>query len=256
VSWQWTRDPRRQRVALYYGIAGAITGSLAVGIGATGLVLLWPTLSLLLVAGIYAGIGPDGFGKGSDGRMNAVVRWLLAPYIFGARVNSRLWTFHGPNLVRVSHHVWVGRFPSVQDLQTRGIRSVVDLTAELPARAPAETWRCIPMLDLVTPPVESLREAADEIELRQKSGPVLVCCALGYGRSAAAVVTWLLRTHRAATIDQAVARLLYVRPQAVLHASDLAAIGLAASDAAAPVEGLARNKVPAARLLPTSSLTD
>jgi len=45
---------------------------------------------------------------------------------------------------------------------------------------------------------------------------VLVCCALGYSRSAAAVVAWLLMTDRAATVDSALASVQKVRPSIVL----------------------------------------
>jgi len=255
MTWRWTRDQRRWCVAFYYGIGSAITGSVGLATGGGGLLLLWPAVSLLLVAGIYAGIGPDGFSKGSDGRMSAAAQWLFAPYIFGARINLRLWTFRNANSVRMSHRVWIGRFPSQRDLQDCGIRAVVDLTAELPAHAPSETWHCIPMLDLATPSVQALRDAADEIDRRQRDGAVLVCCALGYGRSAAALVTWLLRTRRAATLEEAVARVRYVRPQAVLHAADLAAIRLAAIDEVAAFDPLTRRQSPAARFLRTTSTT-
>ena len=42
-------------------------------------------------------------------------------------------------------------------------------------------------------------------------GPVLVCCALGYSRSACAVAAWLLATGRAATVDAALARVRAAR---------------------------------------------
>ena len=58
---------------------------------------------------------------------------------------------------------------------------------------------------------------------------MLVCCALGYSRSAAAVATWLLASGRAATIDEAVAELRRVRPRVVLDAAARAAIVAAAA---------------------------
>ena len=45
---------------------------------------------------------------------------------------------------------------------------------------------------------------------------VLVCCALGYGRSAAVVLLWLWAYGGCADLDAAVARLRQVRPQMVL----------------------------------------
>jgi protein-tyrosine phosphatase len=72
------------------------------------------------------------------------------------------------------------------------------------------------MLDLVTPPINMLREAAHAIEAARRNGPVLVCCALGYSRSAAAVATWLLSTGRASSIETAILQVRRVRPRIVL----------------------------------------
>ncbi len=56
-------------------------------------------------------------------------------------------------------------------------------------------WVSLPMLDLVAPTPEALRRAAAAIEAAQREArPVLVCCALGYGRSVAALLVWLVLT--------------------------------------------------------------
>ena len=47
-------------------------------------------------------------------------------------------------------------------------------------------------------------------------GPLLVCCALGYSRSASAVAAWLITTRRAASVDEAVTILQRARPRVVL----------------------------------------
>jgi protein-tyrosine phosphatase len=47
---------------------------------------------------------------------------------------------------------------------------------------------------------------------------VLVACALGYGRSAAAVTAWLVATGRAATPEAAIVRLRKIRPRIALDA--------------------------------------
>jgi protein-tyrosine phosphatase len=48
------------------------------------------------------------------------------------------------------------------------------------------------------------------------SGPVLVCCALGFSRSAVAVAAWLVATGRAAAAAEAVELVRRARPAAVL----------------------------------------
>ncbi len=60
------------------------------------------------------------------------------------------------------------------------------------------------------------------------AGPLLVCCALGYSRSAASVATWLLRTGRAADAEAAVAIVRAARPGIVLGPAHLRAIAAAA----------------------------
>ena len=49
----------------------------------------------------YAGVGAGGFQKGSDGRLSVAARWLLAPYLAGAWLNSRWWTRRHPQPVAV-----------------------------------------------------------------------------------------------------------------------------------------------------------
>lgn len=225
----WTNDRRRLRLALIYATAGFALASLSLWMsGAAGL-LLWPAAALALVAVCYAVIGPQGFLKSRQGRMNTLVRWILTPYLFGAWINSRLWTRRDASPAHVIDQVWIGRFPSKADLSDCGTLSVVDLTAEFPATASGHPWHCLPMLDLVAPSAAMLRDASAQIEACLRSGPVLVCCALGYGRSAAVLVAWLLRTGRAGTLDDAVALVRNARPRMVLRPDDLAAITRAAN---------------------------
>ena len=63
----------------------------------------------------------------------------------------------------------------------------------------------MPVLDLTMPPPQALADAAAAIERMRARGPVLVCCAFGYSRSACAVAAWLLATGRASTVDAAFA---------------------------------------------------
>ena len=56
--------------------------------------------------------------------------------------------------------------------------------------------------------------------------PTLLCCALGYGRSATVAAAWLLASGRAAGVDDAMAMVRRARPGAVLtpaHRRQLAA---------------------------------
>jgi len=207
-------DRRRQVMAARYLAGGGATTAIALWIGGTGLWLLWPAVSLLLVAANYAALGPAGFQKDADGRMSLAARVLLAPYLAGAFVNSRSWTRHDPRPVSVGGGVWLGRLPSAREAER--FAAVVDLCAELPGTETNSTWTCIPMLDLVPPQPDQLRDAAASIERGRPGGPVLVCCALGYSRSAATVATWLLTANLANTLSEAIEHVRLARPRIVI----------------------------------------
>ena len=220
-----TPDPQRRRLAWRYGLGAGIAAALAVGVGGGALWLFWPAVSLALVALAYAGIGAAAFQKGADGRLSLAAAVLFAPYLLGAWVNTRLWPGDGRRHAPLCDGVSVGRLSGAA-----GFAGVVDLCAELPrpqAKPRAGMYVALPMLDLVTPAPAELRRAAHAIERARRLGPVLVCCALGYSRSAAAAATWLLATGRAADADAAVARVREARPHLVLDAAARSAIAAA-----------------------------
>ena len=222
---RWTGDSRRRRLALAYALGAAVFGTAALIGGGWWLWMLWPAIALLIVALNYAAIGPRGFQKRSDGRMSLAARLLLAPYVATAHLNSRLWTRRDPHPIEVADGVFLGRIPTANDLQQSRFASIVDLSAELPCGSPGDrVYHSIPSLDLVVPERESLRRAAQAIEDARVKGIVLVCCALGYSRSAAAIAAWLLTTDRASSIEEALRIVRNARPAVVLgrdHCAEL-----------------------------------
>jgi hypothetical protein len=189
-------ESRRWSLAAAYGAGAA--GLTAVGFWQGWWVLLWPGFSLSLVAAAYATGNVEVLGKTG----NTPPFWMW-PYTGFAWLNSRIWN---TGTAEVAGGVWVGR-PDV-----RGFRSVVDLTGELPVRADFH----VPMLDLAVPSCEQIAAAAGAIGLTADRRPTLVCCALGYSRSAAAVAAWLVETGRAGTVEEGVAVVRRARPKAVL----------------------------------------
>ncbi|HIE4563273.1 TPA: phosphatase PAP2/dual specificity phosphatase family protein [Stenotrophomonas maltophilia] len=226
-AWCTARDAKRWRLAALYLLGAAVLLMPVVLLRGAALWLLWPVVSLLLVALAYAGLGMAVFQKRADGRLAMAARWLLAPYLGAAWINSRLWTRRAPQPVPVMDGVWLGRIPCAA--LPAPLVGVVDACAELSCRAPGAVYASVPMLDLVVAGPEQLREAAEAIERLHAHGPLLVCCALGYSRSAASVATWLLRSGRAADADAAVAIVRAARPSIVLHEVHLQAIAAAAA---------------------------
>lgn len=217
------RDPARRRLAVRYALgAGAV--ALAAGyLGGAFLWLSWASLALALVALIYGALAAHAFQK-QDGRLSLATASLLAPYAAGAWINSRAWTWREGAPVEVQDGVFIGRVPAGREVVQRNW-AIVDLCAELPVHPPARGYVNVPVLDLCVASSADLHTAALAIERLRAGGPVLVCCALGYSRSACAVAAWLLTTRRARDVDEAIARVRAARPRVVLDERHEQALG-------------------------------
>jgi hypothetical protein len=195
------QDPKARRLASFYALGGAIClAGAAIGAYASAiwLALLWPALALAVVAFGYAFAGPKIFQKSVDGSVALASRLLLLPYRIGARINAWAWTRSLPKSVAVADGVSLGQFPTRGEADRFG--AVVDLAGEFGKPSGATSrWIAFPLLDLVRAPRSTLREAAQSVEEARRHGPVLVCCALGFQRSAGVVAEWLVSTGRAAT---------------------------------------------------------
>ena len=227
--WLWPREgelplrlarlqssQRRLGLALRYGLGAGLLAALAFTLKGFWLWLLWPGIALLMVALNYAVFGAAGFQKGADGNLSCAVRWLLAPYLAAAWINSRLWTRRHPQADEVCAGVWLGRLPARGE--ATAFSGIIDLCAELPMTPdPGQHYRSLPSLDLVVADAALCREAAATIEALRVHGPLMVCCALGYSRSASAVAAWLVLSGRCADIDAAEALIRQARPGVVLY---------------------------------------
>lgn len=215
-------DPRRWRLALRYGLGATLSAVLAVKLGGAWLWLFWPAVALVLVALNYLLFGAGGFQKQANGRLSPAATALLAPYLIGAWINSRLWTYRQPAPSQVVEGIHLGRLPAAGDLD--GFTALVDLCAELPLLHTPQHYCSLPSLDLVAPDALTCQRAAEAIERLRHEGPLLVCCALGYSRSATAVAAWLLHSGRCQSVESAVALIRQARPQIVLGPQHLAAL--------------------------------
>ena len=225
TQWRWTADPVRLRLALIYTGGAMLLGVFAWRVGGTALWLFWGSVSLQLVALAYAGLGTPAFQKNAAGRLSVAARWLFAPYRAGAWLNSRAWTWRNPQPVAIADGVFLGRVPTDLELAASPFAGVVDLTAEFEVRAGAVVLAVVPVLDLTTPDPVALAKAAQAVERMRPQGPVLVCCALGYSRSACATAAWLLASGRAPDVVAALATIRTARAGVVLGPGHIAALG-------------------------------
>lgn len=150
-----TRDSKRWRLGLRYGLGALALAVLAFSLGGGWLWLLWPAVSLGLIKVNYLVLGASGFQKRTDGRLTPAARWLCAPYLAGAWINSRLWTRKHPQPDLIVDNVWLGRIPSAKEQDS--FNAIVDLCAELPINPQGRAYQSIPVLDLIAPtPTECL----------------------------------------------------------------------------------------------------
>ncbi|SJM30634.1 Protein phosphatase [Mesorhizobium delmotii] len=209
AGFQLTADARARRLARFYALgtalvlAGAVAGAF---VSALWLILLWPALALAIVAFAYAGAGARVFQKTADGSVSLASRVLLLPYRLGARINRWVWTRKLPPHVAIADGVFLGRFPTAAEADAFG--TVIDLAGELERpRGVTSRWTAIAMVDLLPPSPEAQAQAVAAIEAARGHGTVLVCCALGFQRSAGVVAEWLVATGRSPTPAQAHKRL-------------------------------------------------
>jgi len=214
-----THDPQRLKLFGYYSLGGGSCLALALLLGGGWLWLCWPAVSMVLVALNYLLLGADGFQKRPDGSLSPAARWLFAPYLIAAWINSRLWTKSQPDPREIVDNIWLGRIPNHGQLMP--FAAVVDMCAELPLNPGMRGYQVVPVLDLTVPSIDQCLRAAESIERLRQQGPLLVCCALGYSRSATAVAAWLLHSGRAETVDKAVAMIREGAPRIVLRADHL-----------------------------------
>ena len=215
------RDSRRWLLGTAYLAGGVAFAVLALWLRGAWLWLLWPTCSLLIVAGIYFRADPALFRK-HGGRMDEAVVVLLAPYLAAAWINSRWWTRKRPSPSEIVPGLWLSRWPTRAEINRLQPHALVDCCAELPVNVQGRPLLSVPMLDLLTPEVFQIERGVAAISTARQSGSTLVFCALGYSRSAVMVVAWLLDQGLAANIDAATAMVRRARPSLVLSPAHIA----------------------------------
>lgn len=196
--------------------------SLAIYIGGIGLWLLWLAGAFVLVSANYLLFGATGFQKQANGHFPFAITILYLPYFAIMWLNSRLWTLKNKPADFIMDNVYLGRIASHNTLQTKRIVSIVDFCAELPIGQFNGYYSLIPVLDMTPLSIKQCQLAAENIDQFQKQGSVLVCCALGYSRSATAVIAWLLLTKRAANVEDAITKVKTARCSVVISSKQKA----------------------------------
>jgi len=151
----------------------------------------------------YIRLGPGVFYKRPDGTLPLSVYLLFWPYL--ALHTLSIW--FSPAVARTRAYdeivsdLYLGRRLTTWDrIPVQGFAAVLDLTCEYPERRDLRRcgYLCLPVLDSRAPTVEQLDRGIRFLQRHLNTGPVLVHCALGHGRSATVVAAYLLVAGEAA----------------------------------------------------------
>lgn len=228
LGWHRERhiDSSRKRFALLYS-AGCILFSflatvVVIYFSHWGWLLVWPALATGLVAIAYAGFSTQIFQYKKQ-KIGTAALLMLTPYLLAARLSALWLSQKRPGCVEVVPGIWLGRVPQYADLQHSKATQVLNVTAEIsPLSKPGQSYRRVPMLDLVAPSLSQLQTAVEELDqMTQRNEPVLVHCALGLSRSALVIAAWLLHNGQASNLDEAVSLIKKVRPDCVINKAQL-----------------------------------
>ncbi len=217
-------ERRGLALALWHLGGAGLCLALARWLGSWAWILIWPALSLSLIGVAHLGPGSAIFRKRAHGLSWAA--WaVLWPYMAGLTWSRRWWWRRDPSgAAMIADGVWVGRLPDADMIRRFGIRGILDLTAEHdgPRSSSDLAIERLPLLDLVVPTTSQLQAAVAAVERLRVHGPVLIHCALGYGRSATVAAVWLYATGRAADPEAAAALVRTARPGARVSVAALA----------------------------------
>lgn len=194
--WKWS---------IIYGLGSLLFFGLALYLQGAWLWLGWISIAFLLVALNYSVIGASGFQKQANGKFSLPIILLYAPYLLIAWINSRLWTRHNNQADLIIDNIYLGRIPDKKTLEQYSFKSIVDCCAELPMPNYQGNYHLIAILDMTVPSLVNIDQGVTVIEQYRQQGDLLVCCALGYSRSAMLIIAWLVWSGRVGTVEQAIA---------------------------------------------------
>jgi len=217
-----------RRIGLYYAAGAAVALLMGAIFWPWGVLLLWPTVALGIVAIAYFGAGPIVFHK-TKGTLPWSTRFVLAPCLLGQYFSLLYYRSRCRSWDEVTPQVWIGAklgSRSANKTLRSGVAAVLDLSAEFSEAKLFRKihYRNIPILDLTAPTQAQLAEMGEFIGNHSRDGAVYVHCKIGYSRSAAAVAAYLIMSGKANTVKEAFAIIRRVRPSVVIRPEVISAL--------------------------------
>jgi protein phosphatase len=222
-----------RRIGSYYAAGAAIVLLTGAIFWPWGVLLLWPTIALGIVAIAYFGAGPIIFHK-TKGKLPWSTRFVLAPCLLGQYLSLLYYRSQCRSWDEVTPRIWIGGklgARSANKVLCAGVTAVLDLSAEFSEAKPFRkvNYRNIPVLDLTAPTQAQLAEMSEFIANNSRNGAVYVHCKIGYSRSAAAVAAYLITSGKAKTAEKAFTMTRRVRPSIVIRPEVISALSEFAS---------------------------
>jgi protein-tyrosine phosphatase/membrane-associated phospholipid phosphatase len=186
------------RIARLYAYGSITFGVLAIALGlyvnSWFWLVLWPAVSLALIASAYVRGDSTVFRK-KAGRLSISTRVVLGPYLAGAIISRLVYRRRREPWTEAAPRVYRGRLLTKREalaMRSLGITGLLDLTAEhSEQRAFSEIeYLNVPILDLTTPSRAQVDAAVAFITKHSQLGGVYVHCALGVSRSVAIVAAY------------------------------------------------------------------
>jgi len=217
-----------RRIGSYYAAGAAVVMLIGAIFWPWGVLLLWPTIALGIVAIAYFGAGPIIFHK-TKGKLPWSTRFVLAPCLLGQYLSLLYYRSQCRPWDEVMPQIWIGGklgSRSANKALRAGVASVLDLSAEFSEAKPfrENNYRNIPILDLTAPIQAQLAEMGEFIGNHSQNGTVYVHCKIGYSRSAAAIAAYLMMNGKANTAEEAFAIIRRVRPSVVIRPEVISAL--------------------------------
>lgn len=216
---QMTR--RHLQLAAVYAIGMCVCLAVAFYAQSWFLWLLYPAVSLGIVALAYLLRQPHVLQKQHDGSMTVASFILLAPYLVLAWLNSRFWTARHPedsHILDVAEcAIYLGRIPS--QAQAKRYTGLYDCCAELPQAKQQAHYEAFYTLDLVPIQAAQFSEAVIRLQhvlAQPAQQQVLIFCALGYSRSSSILIAWMLKQGLVQSAEQGMQYIQQHRPWIVL----------------------------------------
>src|SRR5881396_2512541 len=217
-----------RRIGSYYAAGAAVVLLMGAMFWPWGMLLLWPTIALGIVAIGYFGAGPVIFHK-TKGKLPWSTRFVLAPCLLGQYFSLLYYRSRCRSWDEVTPRIRIGGKLGprlANEALCSGVASVLDLSAEFSEAKPFRkiNYRNIPVLDLTAPTQAQLAEMGEFIGNYSRNGAVYIHCKIGYSRSAAAVAAYLIMSGKANTAEEAFAIIRRVRPSVVIRPEVISAL--------------------------------